>query len=520
MRRLGILTVAILSLAGCAANPVTGKQELHLVSKSQEIAIGQQQYGPGRQSQGGDYVTDPAVTGYVQQVGTRLAAVADRALPYEFVVLNNGELNAWALPGGKIAINRGLLTELNNEAELAAVLSHEIVHAAARHGAQQIEQGTLLQVGAVVASVAATAYGGGNLGEVVGQGAAVGAALLQAKYGRNDELEADRYGMEYMKRAGYDLQAAVSLQELFFSKFQAGKEQDWLTGLFASHPPSAERVAENRQTMAKLGGPGGELGMDSYQQAIATLKESAPAYAKADQGLEKARKGDLASARALVNEAIRMEPREARFHELQGEIEMAAKNPRAALGHLDRARQLDPGYFKPILHAGMVHYELGDRAAAEPLLARSMELLPTAPAAYYLGRLYEDRGSTAEAVRLYKLGAGSQSQFGQDAMARLMRLDLPQNPETYLAIQPRLDNEGRVWLTVANRTPVPIRKITILVGVVDAMGRVAQGPERVGTGDAAIPAQQAVNLKTKLGPLPGPEALRNVQWRVESAAAQ
>lgn len=520
MRRLGVLTIAILSLAGCAANPVTGKQELHLVSKSQEIEIGQQQYSPGRQSQGGDYVTDPAVTGYVQQVGARLAAVADRALPYEFMVLNNSELNAWALPGGKIAINRGLLTELSNEAELAAVLSHEIVHAAARHGAQQIEQGTLLQVGAAVASVAATAYGGANLGELVGQGAAVGAALLQAKYGRNDELEADRYGMEYMKRAGYDLQAAVSLQELFFGKFQAGKEQDWLTGLFASHPPSAERVAANRQTMARLGGPGGELGTEPYQRAIAALKKSAPAYAKADQALEKARKGDLASARALVSEAIRMEPREARFHELQGEIAMAAKNPRAALGHFDKARQLDPGYFKPILQAGMVRYDLGDRTAAEPLLARSMQLLPTAPAAYYLGRLSEDRGNTAEAVRLYKLGAGSQSPFGQDAMARLMRLDLQQNPEAYLAIQPRLDNEGRVWLTVANRTPVPIRKVTVLVGVVDAMGRVAQGPDRVGTGDSAIPAQQAVNLKTKLGPLQGAEALGNVQWRVESAAVQ
>ena len=520
MRRLWLLTIAVLSLAGCAANPVTGKKELHLVSKSQEIGIGQQQYGPGRQSQGGDYVTDPAVSGYVQTVGARLAAVSDRALPYEFVVLNNGELNAWALPGGKIAINRGLLMELNNEAELAAVLSHEIVHAAARHGAQQIEQGTLLQVGAAVASVAATAYGGANLGEVVGQGAAVGAALLQAKYGRDDELEADQYGMQYMKRAGYDLQAAVSLQELFYGKFQAGKEQNWLTGLFASHPPSAERVAENRQTMAKLGGPGGELGTEPYQQAIAALKKSAPAYAKADQAVDKARKGDLATARTLASDAIRMQPREARFHELQGDIELAAKNPRAALGHFDRAQQLDPGYFKPILQAGMVHYDLGNRTAAEPLLARSMQLLPTAPAAYYLGRLNEDRGNTAEAVRLYKLGAGSQSQFGQDAMVRLMRLDLPQNPATYLAVQPQLDNEGRVWLTVANRTPVPVRRVTILVGVVDAMGRVAQGPERVGTGDTAIPAQKAVNLRTKLGPLPVPEALRNVQWRIESAAMQ
>ena len=85
--------------------------------------------------QGGAYVVDPELNRYVREVGARLARASDRALPYEFVVLNNSTPNAWALPGGKIAVNRGLLVELDNEAELAAVLGHEIVHAAARHGA-------------------------------------------------------------------------------------------------------------------------------------------------------------------------------------------------------------------------------------------------------------------------------------------------------------------------------------------------------------------------------------------------
>ena len=85
----------------------------------------------------------PELTTYVNEVGQKLAAVADRKLPYEFVVLNNSVPNAWALPGGKIAVNRGLLTELQNEAELAAVLGHEIVHAAARHGAKAQERGTM-----------------------------------------------------------------------------------------------------------------------------------------------------------------------------------------------------------------------------------------------------------------------------------------------------------------------------------------------------------------------------------------
>jgi predicted Zn-dependent protease len=104
--------------------------------------------------QGGDMVADPELTAYVQSVGQRIAAVSDSDLPYEFVVLNNGVPNAWALPGGKIAVNRGLLAELEDEAELAAVLGHEIVHAAARHGAQAVTRGTLLQGALVVGMIA------------------------------------------------------------------------------------------------------------------------------------------------------------------------------------------------------------------------------------------------------------------------------------------------------------------------------------------------------------------------------
>lgn len=519
MRRSVASLIVAVALAGCATNPVTGRKEIQMVSEAQEVQIGEQQYGPGRQSQGGDYVTDPRVTEYVRQVGNQLAAVADRKLPYEFVVLNNGELNAWALPGGKIAINRGLLLELGNEAELAAVLGHEIVHAAARHGAQQLEKGQLMQIGAAVASVAAAAYGGSDLGQVVGQGAVMGAQLMQAKFGRDDELEADRYGMKYMKLAGYDLQAAVALQELFVRKFAEGKEQDWMTGLFASHPPSQERVDTNRRTMMEMGGPGGELGVERYQAAIAGLKHDAPAYDKYDQALAAASRKDYAAARSLANQAVKLEPRESRFHGLLGDLAMAQKNPRAALPYYQKAGELDPGYFKPKVQAGIVQYELGNEAAAEPLLTQSMQLLPTAPGAYYLGRLNEDHGNTAEAVKLYKMVAGTRSPWSQDAMAHLARLDLGQNPETYLAIEPQLDSQGQLLLTIGNRTSVPVTGVSVLVGVVDQSGQVVRGPSRVGTGSKVIPPQKAVSLPTALGPFATTEILRHVKWKVEGAKA-
>lgn len=140
--RRGLVVFGMTALAGgCAVNPVTGHNEIAFVSESQELAIGQKNYAPYRQAQGGDYVVEPELTRYVKSVGERLAKVSDRKLPYEFNVINDSTPNAWALPGGKISINRGLLVELRSEAELAAVLAHEIVHAAARHSAQSMERG-------------------------------------------------------------------------------------------------------------------------------------------------------------------------------------------------------------------------------------------------------------------------------------------------------------------------------------------------------------------------------------------
>src|SRR5688572_7684695 len=180
--------LACAALAACSTNPVTGEKDLMLIGEGTELSIGAQQYAPMRQSEGGDYNMDPALTAYVQRVGNRLAAVSDRKLPYEFSVLNNTIPNAWALPGGKIAVNRGLLVELKSEAELAAVLGHEIVHAAARHSAQQMSRGMLAQGGLLATQIALgnSAYGG-----LATTGAQLASQVVLQKYGRDAELESD-----------------------------------------------------------------------------------------------------------------------------------------------------------------------------------------------------------------------------------------------------------------------------------------------------------------------------------------
>jgi len=261
--RFATALISFALLAGCAVNPVTGDRELILVSGEQELAMGAQNYAPMQQSQGGPYDVDPALTQYVQAVGGRLADVSDVQLPYEFVVLNNSVPNAWALPGGKIAINRGLLTELESEAELAAVLGHEVVHAAARHTAKQMSKGMLMQ-GLVVATSVAT--NDSSYGDLAVGGASIVAQLTLMKYGRGAELESDKYGMRYMSKAGYDPQGAVTLQETFV-RLSEGRDEDWLSGLLASHPPSQERVKANRKRATNLPA-GGKLGVDDFKLAV------------------------------------------------------------------------------------------------------------------------------------------------------------------------------------------------------------------------------------------------------------
>jgi predicted Zn-dependent protease len=186
---------------------------------------------------------------------------------------------------------------------LAAVLGHEIVHAAARHGAKSHERGTLLQVGMVAAQVGvAMSDVSAPAGNLIIQGAGLSAALTMTKYGRDAELESDHYGMIYMQRAGYDPRGAVTLQEKFVKLSEtSGRNQSWLEGLFASHPPSPERVARNEATLAELGNPGGNLGKERYAAHMAPLLAIKLAYDKADEAFALARNDDLGAEREMRN---------------------------------------------------------------------------------------------------------------------------------------------------------------------------------------------------------------------------
>jgi predicted Zn-dependent protease len=487
------VALALCTLTACGVNPVTGKKEIQFVSESQELQIGEKNYSPTRQGEGGDLTVLPELTTYVNGVGQKLAAVSDRKLPYEFVVLNNSVPNAWALPGGKIAVNRGLLTELKNEAELAAVLGHEIVHAAARHGAKAQERGTMMQVGMQAAQIGAGMAGlDAGLANLALQGAGAGLQMVQMKYGRDQELESDHYGMKYMKAAGYDPTGAITLQETFVRLSEAGgaKQQNWMEGLFASHPPSQERVDKNKKTAAALG-QGGDLGVASFDAAMQKLRQMKPAYDKYDQAQAAAQKKDFATAKSLVAEAVKAVPNEGSFQVLLGQIALAEKQPQVAANAFDKAMQYSPNYFASYLGAGVAQTQLGNKQKAQEYLARSSQLLPTAPAAYYLGNLARDRGETDVAKQYYEAAATSQSSIGQMAAMEYTKMDLPQNPGNYVAAAAQFDAQGRLMVVVQNQAKVSLTSIQVTPVLVDAAGRVVQQGNPVAIKAVVKPGEQA-----------------------------
>ena len=459
IRFYAILFAATLAvtLSGCATNPVTGKTELHLVSESQEINIGQENYLSSQQSQGGAYTIEPQLTQYVAGIGKHLVSVSDRPnLPFEFVVLNNSIPNAWALPGGKIAVNRGLLVELKSEAELAAVLGHEIVHAAARHGAQSMERGILLSAG--LAGVGA-AVGDKDYGQLAVGAAALGSQLIATKYSRSAELEADHYGMKYMAKAGYDPAAAIDLQQTFV-KLSQGQKTSWLDGLFASHPPSPERVEANRRTARELAVKG-RLGEQEYQHHIAPLIKSKPAYDAMDQATKALKDGNPDKALSLIDDAIAIEPREAMFFGVKGDIFQKKNQLNKAEDLYTQALAKNDRFFLYYLQRGLTRKKLNQTAGAKSDLNKSIELLPTGPAYYTLGDIALKENDSKTAKDYYAKVAATESDLAKKAAAAFARLDLQDNPQKYLAVAFLKTAEGRLALEIKNQSPVSVKDLQV-----------------------------------------------------------
>lgn len=256
-------------LSGCATNPVTGRQNFVTMSETQELALGRQASGQIESQM--PMVPDAVLQAYVQQVGERLAQQSHRnQLAYQFKVVDSGDINAFALPGGYIYINRGLLAYLNSEAEMAAVLGHEVGHVTARHG---VRQQSMAMTTGLLGGLFAAGTGIQAAGELSN---VLGTALVRG-YGRDMELEADGLGAEYLARSGYrpdavlDVIAVLKNQDTYAQQRAAseGRQVEGYHGLFSTHPTHDQRlqqvVAQARQLTT---GGSQRVGRDEYLKKI------------------------------------------------------------------------------------------------------------------------------------------------------------------------------------------------------------------------------------------------------------
>jgi predicted Zn-dependent protease len=241
-RRMAAL-MALTLIAGCATNPVTGRRELTLMSESQEIEAGRQ--GAADVTAAFGLYRDVALQAYVNRIGQALAQSSERPkLAWEFHVIDDAAVNAFALPGGFIFVTRGLLAHMTNEAELASVLGHEAGHVTARHSVQQMSRQQLASIGLGLGSVLSPVVA--RYGQVAGSGL----GLLFLKYGRDDETQADRLGFRYALANGYDTREMISVFQMLQQDALlagAGRLPEWQS----SHPNPDNRIGTVRQLIAE-----------------------------------------------------------------------------------------------------------------------------------------------------------------------------------------------------------------------------------------------------------------------------
>jgi predicted Zn-dependent protease len=242
LRRLAPAIVIGALTAACATNPATGNKEFSLMSESQEIALGQQMDAQVRQEMG--VYSDPELQRYIEQVGLRLARASERPnLPWHFAIVDEPAVNAFALPGGYIYVTRGILPFLDNEAQLAGVLGHEIGHVTARHSVQQYTKATSANLGLTLLNIfvpESRPFGG--LAES-------GLGLLFLKYGRDDERQADTLGVQYAASTGWDPKGVAEMLTTLARLDEAAGSSKGVPNWLSTHPAPADRVQEVQTTV-------------------------------------------------------------------------------------------------------------------------------------------------------------------------------------------------------------------------------------------------------------------------------
>ena len=422
LRLLSLATagVAIPSIiTGCAVDPVTGKTGLMLMSEQQEIDIDRQQ-GPHQFSADYGIYGDLKLNQYLSNLGKSLHALSHRpGMPYNYKVVNANYVNAYAFPGGSIAVTRGILLDLDNEAQLAGLLGHEIGHVNARHSAERMSKGMLanMAVGGLVAAAGDSAYAG-----ALGAAGQISAGVLLAKYSRENEREADKLGMEYMVKGGQNPQGMVGLMDMLRS--MSKHQPSAVELMFSSHPMSDERfaTAQNRAKSSYGGHLGKNKYRDRYMDNIASLRRIKPVIAAEQKGEAFMAKKDYGNAEKQFRSALKAKENDYTGLVLMAKLMLTQEKPKDAMGWINKARQASPGEGQAIHLHGVAAIALKDFSGAYQAFADYEKRLPGNPNTPFLkGYSLEGSGNRDGAAKEYQrfLQKVQQGEQAQHAYSRL-----------------------------------------------------------------------------------------------------
>jgi len=407
---------------GCATNPVTGRRQLMLMSADDEVRVDRAQ-SPHQFSADYGAIRDPDLNAYIAEVGLSLARHTHRPqMPYSFRGVHASHVNAYAFPGGSIAVTRGLLLAMDTEAQLAGLLGHELGHVSARHTAERMTQAAL--AGLVVAGVAlAAARKDERYGEwALGLGG-IGAGLLLARYSRDDERQADDLGLHYAVNAGYPPSGMIGLMNIL--RRLAGRQPSAIEQMFASHPMSEERY---RTAVERSRGPEFATAAvlpdrrERYLDATARLRAQAPAVEAIQQGDRVLAKGDFSAAAERYRAALAAVPDDYEATLKLAKCGIAAGQFAAAHRLAQAAHQAYPEEPQSLHVGGFASLRQGRFDAALAEFGEYERRLPGNPNTVFLiGLAQEGLGRRADAADSYRrfLAAGGGGDFGNHARSRL-----------------------------------------------------------------------------------------------------
>ena len=388
-------------LTGCAVDPVTGRNQLMMMSRDQEIGIDKRQSSFQFSSDYG-VTQDASLNQYIGEVGTGMLAHVHRSdMPYNFQCVNATYVNAYAFPGGSIAVTRGILLDLDNEAQLAALLGHELGHVNARHSAEQAAKNQLSSILVGGLSVLASTQGVG-MGQLTKQLGSLGQGLFLSSYSRENEREADRLGQEYMVKAGYSSKGFVGLMEMLNSLNKANPSSSQM--LFATHPMSSKRLqaALERDNTQYEHTHSLALNRERYMDKTASLRQKKGAILKMQEGEKYLGKEEYDNAQEAFKSAIHQAKHDYTAHVLMAKCMLIQKKSSQALSYANLAKSLYPTESQGYYIAGLSNLAEKKPSQAYGDFKRCDELLPGNPQlTFYKGYSLDNSGQKQEAADNY-----------------------------------------------------------------------------------------------------------------------